>query len=166
MAEAVSRDGLPLQPLGVVARFIVLGAALGIAVGGLWAVLAPRAVVTSLDTPDFAEPYPQGFAVADLILGALLLVAGTGIGVLAARRLRATGFVGGWVQVVGAVVAAGMCAAVARVVGWWLAGRTLVELATGDYELPVSVGANGVLLLAVFSALLVVVFYAAFARDP
>jgi hypothetical protein len=47
-----------------------------------------------------------------------------------------------------------------------LAGRDVRELADGILELPVTVGANGVLLLGVFSALLVIVMYAAFARDP
>lgn len=165
MAGATQAGTRGFEPIGVLARYIVLGAALGLPVGALWVVLSPRVVVTSVDPPSFAEPYPQGFAAADLMLGTLLLIAGTGIGILAARRLRATAFAGGWVHVVGAVLAAGMCAAVARVMGWWLAGRSLVELPTGDYELPVSVGAAGVLLLSLFSALLVVLFYASFARD-
>ena len=154
-----------LRPAGVIARYVVLGAALGVAVGVLWVLLAPRVVATSLDPATFDEQYPQGFAVADLTLGSLLLVAGGAIGLTAAIRLRRTGFDRGWAQVVGAIASASMCAAVARVVGWWLAGRT-VSGREGSFELPLTVGANGVLLLGAFSALLVVVLYAAFAREP
>ncbi len=154
-----------LHPLGVIARYIVLGAALGVPVAVLWVVLAPRVLATSLDPATFAEQYPQGFAAADLTLGSLLLVFGGAIGLTAAIRLRRTGFDRGWAQVVGAMASAGMCAAVARVVGWWLAGRA-TSGEEGAFELPLTVGADGVLLLGVFSALLVIVFYAAFAREP
>ncbi|MCU0294569.1 MAG: hypothetical protein MUD05_00790 [Candidatus Nanopelagicales bacterium] len=156
----------PLHPVGVIARYLVLGAALGVPVGVLWVWWAPRVQVTSLEGPAFVEGYPQGFAVSDLMLGALMLGAGVAIGVVASVRLRRTGFVGGWSHVVGAIAGAATCAAVARVTGWWLAGRDVRELADGILELPVTVGANGVLLLGVFSALLVIVMYAAFARDP
>lgn len=156
---------MTLHPLGVVARYIVLGAGLGVMVGLLWVWLAPRVLLNSSDATDFVDAYPQGFAQADLTLGALLLGAGCVIGFAGARRLRRTHFNGGWVHVVGVVSAAAMCAAVARVVGWWLAGRAPSELPGGRYELPLTVGASGVFLLAGFSALLVVVFYAAFARE-
>jgi hypothetical protein len=94
-----------------------------------------------------------------------LLVAGIGIGVVAAIRLTRTGFAGGWAHVVGAMAAAGVCAAVARVVGWWLAGRSAAGLPDGTYRLPVTVAAEGVLLLGMSSALLVVLVVAAFARE-
>lgn len=155
-----------LRSAGVVARYIVLGAGLGVAVGLLWVWLAPRVLVTSLTEVDFVDAYPQGFAEADLTLGALLLAAGFGIGIVGARRLWQMHFDRGWVQVVGVMCATAVCASVARVVGWWLAGRALARLPSGQYELPLTVGAGGVLLLAAFSALLVVVFYAAFAREP
>ena len=154
-----------LQPFGVIARYVLLGAALGIPVAILWVLLAPRVIATSVDPAEFAEPYPQGFAATDLTLGALLLVAGCVLGVVAAMRLRATGFDRGWGQVLGVIVGAAMCAAVARVVGWWLAGRTLRPIPDG-FELPLTVGASGVLLLGMYSGLLVVLFYAAFAREP
>lgn len=160
------RDAGPgLHPVGVGARYIVLGAGVGALVGVLWALLAPRVVASSLDPPQFVEAYPQGFAVTDLILGSLLLTSGVVIGVVAARRLRHTSFVGGWVHVVGCVAACLMCAAMARVTGWWIAGRVVSPQADGEFTLPITVGANGVLLLGVFGALLIVLFYAAFARD-
>ncbi|HQR80889.1 MAG TPA: hypothetical protein PLT68_11775 [Actinomycetota bacterium] len=155
-----------MRPVGVVARYVVLGAAIGIPAGLLWVWWAPRVLVASTDNRVFLETYPQGFATTDLLLGALLLVSGLGIGVAAARRLGQTGFVGGWVHVIGAAAGAGVCAAVARILGWWLAGRVARELPDGTVELPVRAGAGGVLLLGVFSALLVIVLYAAFARDP
>jgi hypothetical protein len=155
----------PLHPVGVMARYLVLGAALGVPVGVLWVWWAPRVAVTSLEGPVFVEGYPQGFAVADLILGALMLGAGVAIGIVAAIRLRRTEFISGWAHVVGAIIGAAVCAAVARTTGWWLAGSDVRELAAGLYELPVTVGANGVLLLGVFSALLVILMYSAFARD-
>lgn len=159
------RLSAPLHPAGVIARYLVLGAALGVPAGVLWIWWAPRVRATSLEGPVFVEGYPQGFAVADLVLGALMLAAGVAIGVVAAIRLRHTGFVGGWAHVVGAMIGAAMCAAVARVTGWWLAGRDVRERVDGTFELPVTVGANGVLLLGIFSALLVILMYAAFARD-
>jgi hypothetical protein len=155
-----------VRPAGVIARYVVLGAALGLPIGLLWVWLAPRVVVSSITEVNFVDPYPQGFAEADLILGALLLVAGIGIGVVAAIRLHRTGFAGGWVHVVGAMAAAGVCAAVARVAGWWLAGRSAVGQPDGTYQLPVSVGADGVLLLGIFAALLVVLLVAVVAREP
>jgi hypothetical protein len=156
----------PLHPVGVVARYVVLGAAVGVPVGLLWAWWAPRVVVRSVADADFVEAYPQGFAITDLTLGALLLVAGVVVGAVAARRLVRTGFVGGWVHVLGAVAGAAVCAAVGRVLGWWVAGRQVASLSDGTYALPITVGADGVLLLAVFSALLVIVLVAAFAREP
>lgn len=155
-----------MRSVGVIARYVLLGAAVGVPVGGLWVWWAPRVLVTSLTDPAFVDPYPEGFAEADLVLGALLLVAGCGIGVVAALRLNRTRFVGGWVHVVGAIAAAVVCAAVARILGWWLAGRVAAGLTDGRYELPLTVGASGVLLLGVFAALLVIVLHAAFARDP
>lgn len=153
-----------LPAIGVIARYVLLGAALGVPVGLAWVLLAPRVEVAHGDG-GFVEPYPQGFAVADLTLGVGLLLAGIVLGALAMRRLRQLGFRQGGVQVIGVVVAAGMCAAVARVLGWWLAGRAMVR--DGDtVELPLTLQANGVLLLAAFSAMLVVVLGAAFARDP
>lgn len=150
----------------MVARYVVLGAVVGVPVGLLWVWWAPRVLVASPDDRAFVEAYPQGFAGADLLLGALLLVAGLGIGAVAATRLGRTGFVGGWAHVIGAAAGAAVCAAVARVLGWWLVGRVARELADGRVELPVRVGAGGVLLLGVFATLLVIVLYAAFARDP
>lgn len=91
-----------MRPAGVISRYIVLGAALGLPVGLLWAWWAPRVLVRSVADADFVDAYPQGFAITDLTLGALLLAAGVVIGVLAARRLARTGFVGGWAHVVGA----------------------------------------------------------------
>ncbi len=155
-----------LLPAGVIARYVVLGAGLGIPVGVLWVWWAPRVLVRSLADADFVDAYPQGFAVADLTLGTLLLAAGLGIGLVAAVRLHRTGFVGGWAHVVGAIVAATVCAAVGRVVGWWIAGRAAVEQSDGTIALPVTVGAEGVLILGAFMALLVVVLGAAFSRDP
>lgn len=154
-----------LHPIGVIARHLLLGAALGIPVAVLWVLLTPRVVATSVDPAEFAEPYPQGFAATDLTLGALLLATGCVIGVAAASRLRATRFDRGWGQVLGVIAGAGMCAAVARILGWWMAGRT-VQPIPGGFELPLTVGASGVLLLGMFSGLLVVLFYAAFAREP
>ena len=160
-AESVT----PMRPAGVISRYIVLGAALGVPVGLLWAWWAPRVLVRSVADADFVDAYPQGFAITDLTLGALLLAAGVVIGVLAARRLVRTGFVGGWAHVVGAMAAAVVCAATGRVIGWWVAGREVATLSDGTFALPITVGADGVLLLGVFSALLVVVLAAAFARD-
>ena len=160
-AESVT----PMRPAGVISRYIVLGAALGVPVGLLWAWWAPRVLVRSVADADFVDAYPQGFAITDLTLGALLLAAGVVIGVLAARRLARTGFVGGWAHVVGAMAAAVVCAATGRVIGWWVAGREVATLSDGTFALPITVGADGVLLLGVFSALLVVVLAAAFARD-
>ncbi len=154
-----------MRPAGVISRYIVLGAALGVPVGLLWAWWAPRVLVRSVADADFVDAYPQGFAITDLTLGALLLAAGVVIGVLAARRLARTGFVGGWAHVVGAMAAAVVCAATGRVIGWWVAGREVATLSDGTFALPITVGADGVLLLGVFSALLVVVLAAAFARD-
>lgn len=155
-----------LRGLGVVARYVVLGAVLGVLVGLLWVWWAPRVMVRSVGEADFVDAYPQGFAITDLTLGALLLVAGLVVGSLAARRLVRTSFVGGWAHVVGGMSAAMMCAAVARVTGWWLAGREVTAQPDGMYTLPITLGANGVLLLGVFSALLVIVLVAAFAREP
>lgn len=155
-----------MRPVGVVARYVVLGAILGVAVGLLWVWWAPRVLVASADNRAFLETYPQGFAGADLLLGALLLVAGLAVGAAAAKRLGQAGFAGGWAHVLGAAASAGVCAAVARVLGWWLAGRVARELPDGTVELPLGVGAAGVLLLGVFAALLVIVLFAAFARDP
>ena len=160
-AESVT----PMRPAGVISRYIVLGAALGVPVGLLWAWWAPRVLVRSVADADFVDAYPQGFAITDLTLGALLLAAGVVLGVLAARRLARTGFVGGWAHVVGAMAAAVVCAATGRVIGWWVAGREVATLSDGTFALPITVGADGVLLLGVFSALLVVVLAAAFARD-
>lgn len=154
-----------LRPLGVIARYVVLGAALGVPVGVLWVWWAPRVLVRSLADADFVDAYPQGFAVIDLTLGALLLVSGLAIGVVAASRLVRTGFLHGWAHVVGAMAAAATCAAVARILGWWLAGREVVTRPDATFALPITVGADGVLLLGVFAALLVVVLVAAFARD-
>lgn len=155
-----------MRPVGVIARYVVLGAGLGFLVGLLWVWWAPRVLVLSRDNRDFLDTYPQGFAGADLLLGALLLVAGLGIGAVTAARLGRLGFVGGWAHVLGAAAGAGVCAAVARVLGWWLAGRVAHELPDGTVELPLGVGAGGVLLLGVFAALLVIALFAAFARDP
>ncbi len=161
-------DGLtePFNPVGVIARYVLLGAAMGVPAAVFWIWWAPRVVVSSLETTSFVEGYPQGFAVADLILGALLLVVGLVIGVVATMRLRRTGFAKGWSQVIGAIAGAATCAAVARVLGWWLAGREAKSLPGDTFELPISIGANGVLLLGVFSALLVILGYSAFAREP
>lgn len=159
-------SGAGPHPAGMIARYALLGAALGAPIGVLWAWWAPRVVVASLSGANFVDPYPQGFAEADLILGALLLVAGCGIGAAAALRLRRTAFHRGWAHVIGAVAGAAMCAAVARIIGWWLVGRSPVALPDGSFGLPVSIGANGVLLLGAFSALLVIVVFAAFAREP
>lgn len=154
----------PLRPAGVIARYVLLGAAIGVPVGLFWVLFAPRVLVRHSEGGGFVDAYPQGFAIADLTLGALLLGAGVALGVVAAVRLRRTRFAQGWVQVAGVLVASLMSAAVARVLGWWIAGRTMTPV--GDtIELPLTVQATGVLLLAAFSALLVVVLYAAFARD-
>lgn len=153
-------------PAGVIARYILLGAGLGLIAGVFWALLAPRVPVKAGANVDFVEAFPQGFIATDLILGTLLLVVGVVIGVITARRLHRTAFARGWVQVLGAI-AAGLTAGVAaRVIGWWLAGRTTVPQAGGYVGLPITLLANGVLLLGVFSALLVVVLYSAFAREP
>jgi hypothetical protein len=149
----------------VLARYVLLGAAVGLPVGVLWVLLSPRVVLTSQEPVSFAEAYPQGFATADLTLGALLLVVGLLLGAVASARLNRSGFVGGWVHVVGVIAAAGVCAAVARVIGWWVAGRRFEALGDGTSEAPLSLGASGVLLLGVFAALLVVVFASALARD-
>jgi len=154
----------PLPAVGVIARYLLLGAALGVPAGLAWVLLAPRVAVAHGDG-GFIEPYPQGFAIADLTLALALLVAGLVLGGVAARRLRQLGFGQGGVQVVGVIIAAGMCAAVARVLGWWLAGRSMVRDGA-IVELPLTLQANGVLLMAAFSALLVVILSSAFARDP
>lgn len=155
----------PLHPVGVIARYIALGAAVGVPVGLLWVVLAPRVLVEHSSPTAFLDAYPQGFAIADLTLGGLLLVAGVVIGVAAARRLRRTGFENGWTHIAGVVAATAVCAGVARVLGYWLAGRAMT--ADGpDLTLPLTLNADGVLLLALFSALLVIVLYATFAREP
>ncbi len=154
----------PLRSAGVIARYLLLGAGLGAVVGAAWVLLAPRVLVVHGDAGRFVEAYPQGFAEADLTLGALLLAAGVVVGVVALVRLRRTGFVAGWAQIAGVLVACAMCAAVARVLGWWLAGRAMTRV--GDQvELPLSLQANGVLLLAAFAGLLVVVLGSAFAHD-
>lgn len=152
----------PLRPLGVIARYVVLGAALGLPVGLAWVMLAPRVQATG---EDLVDAYPEGFAAADLTLGLALAVAGVVLGVVAARRLHRTGFEGGWAQVAGVIAGGLSCAAVARVVGWWIAGRSSTAL-DGLRELPLSLSANGVLLLSVLAGLLVVVLAAGFARDP
>lgn len=149
----------PLHPAGVIARYVLLGAAFGLVAGLAWVLLAPRVEVHSDAAP--VESYPEGFAAADLTLGLLLAIAGVVLGVVAARRLRATGFERGWGQVAGVIAGALTCAGVARVAGWWLAGRALA----GD-QLPLTLNAQGVLLLGVVSGLLVVALVAAFARDP
>ena len=154
----------PLKPAGVIARYVLLGAGIGAVVGGLWSLLAPRVLVVHGEAGRFVDAYPQGFAIADLTLGSLLLVAGVGIGAVAVLRLRRTGFEQGWSQVIGALVAALMCAATARVVGWWLAGRSMTRIGD-EVELPLTLQATGVLLLGAFSALLVVVLVSAFSRD-
>lgn len=148
----------PLRPAGVMARFVVLGAGLGLVAGLAWVLFAPRVEVAG-DSP--VEAYPEGFAAADLTLGVVLAVAGLALGVFAARRLRHTGFEGGWAQIAGVIAGALACAGVARVVGWWLAGRAM-----NGADLPLTLNANGVLLLGVVSGLLVVIVVAAFARDP
>lgn len=153
-------------PAGVIARYILLGAGLGLLAGIAWSLLAPRVMVTALADGDFVEQFPQEFIASDLILGSLLLLAGLVIGVVAAVRLHRTGFRSGWTQVAGAVAAALTAAAVARVVGWWLAGRTPSSDGTGTFGVPITLQATGVLLLAAFAALLVVVLYSAFAREP
>ncbi len=154
-----------LHPVGVISRYVVLGAGIGVPVGLLWVWWAPRVLVRSVADASFVQAYPQGFAITDLTLGALLLVAGLVLGAVASRRLVATAFVGGWAHVIGAMAAAAVCAAVARIVGWWLAGREGVEQPDGTFALPITVGADGVLLLGVFAALLVIVLVAAFARE-
>ncbi len=154
----------PLKPAGVIARWVLLGALAGVPVGLLWVALAPRVLVSHDNAAAFVEPYPQGFAIADLTLGVMLLVVGIGLGVAAVMRLRRTGFMGGWAQVAGVLVASLVAAAVARVIGWWLAGRAMKPVGS-NIELPLTVQADGVLLLGAFSALIVVVLYAAFARD-
>ena len=154
-----------LHPAGVISRYVVLGAVLGVPVGLLWVWWSPRVLVRSVAEVDFVEAYPQGFAITDLTLGVLLLVAGITLGAVASRRLVQTGFVGGWAHVVGAVAGAAVCAAVGRLLGWWLAGRVVVTQPDGTFALPVTVGADGVLLLGVFAALLVIVLVAAFARE-
>ena len=70
----------------------------------------------------------------------------------------------GWAQIAGAVAAAAVCAGVARVLGYWLAGRSVSDQGS-SLTLPLTVNADGVLLLSVFSSLLVIAVYAAFARD-
>jgi hypothetical protein len=149
----------PLHPVGVIARYVVLGAGLGVLAGLAWVLLAPRVLVNG---EDLVAAYPEGFAAADLTLGLILGLAGVGLGIVAARRLRATCFIGGWAQVAGMIAGGLACGGVARVVGWWL--RDWGRAAQSD-SLPLTVGANGVLLLAVLTGLLVLVFYAGFARD-
>ena len=151
----------PLHPAGVIARYVLLGAGLGVVAGLAWVVLAPRVAVRSLDPLQTVAAYPEGFAAADLTLGLLLAAAGVATGVVAARRLAGTGFERGWAQVAGVMAAGLMSAGVARVVGWWLAGRT-----PSPDALPLTLGATGVLLLGVLSGLLVVVVAAALAHDP
>lgn len=148
------------RPVGILARYVVFGAAVGVPVGSLWVVLAPRVPLATTDPVAFVEPYPQGFAVADLVLGALLLAAGVLLGGVASRRLVRTGFHRGWVHVAGVIAAAGTTAAVARVIGWWAGGRRLGELPDGTLQAPLTVGATGVMLLGAFSALLAVLFAA------
>lgn len=153
-------------PLGVVARYVLLGAALGVPAGVVWAFVAPRVQMTSIADGTFTEAFPQQFIASDLILGSLLLVTGSVIGVGACVRLRRTDFQRGWSHVVGAICAGLTAAAAARVVGWWLAGRTPVPDPSGSFGLPLQVQASGVMLLGCFSALLVVVLYSAFASEP
>jgi hypothetical protein len=148
----------------VIARYVLLGAAVGIPAGLLWVMLAPRVLVSHDNTAAFVDAYPQGFAIADLTLGLLLLFAGVGLGMVGAGRLRRTCFDRGWAQVVGVLVASLMAGAVARVIGWWLAGRAMKPVGS-NIELPLTVQADGVLLLGAFSALIIVVLYSAFARD-
>lgn len=143
----------------------MLGSLVGVPVGGLWVLFAPRVRLASTEPVAFVESYPQGFAVADLILGALLLVAGVLLGGVASRRLVRTGFHRGWVHVAGVIAAAGTTAAVARVIGWWAAGRHLGELPDGALQSPLTLGATGVLLLGAFSALLVVLFAAVLSSE-
>lgn len=149
----------PLHPAGVIARYIVLGAGLGIVGGLVWVFTAPRVEVRADAVP--VQSYPEQFAAADLTLGVVLVVAGLVLGVVAARRLGRTGFDGGWAQIAGVIAGALACGGVARVVGWWLAGRAM-----NGADLPLTLSADGVLLLGVVSGLLVIILAAAFARDP
>lgn len=153
-------------PIGVIARYVLLGAALGLVAGVGWVLAAPRVQVRSLASGDFVEPLPQAFIASDLMLGSALLAVGVVIGVVAAVRLHRTGFVQGWTQIAGAVAASLTAAAVARVAGWWLAGRTAVPDGSGTFGLPLTLQADGVLLLSAFTALLIIVLYSAFAREP
>lgn len=155
-----------LQPSGVIARYVLLGAALGLPAGIAWVLLAPRVAVVSPAEGTFVDSYPKGFAAADMVLTVILVVVGVILGVVASRRLHATGFRRGWAQVVG-VIAAGLSAAIAaRVLGWWLAGRSVHPAGDGTFDAPLSVGAPGVLLTSAFVALLVVLLYSAFADEP
>jgi hypothetical protein len=153
----------PLRPAGVIARYVVLGAALGLPAGLAWVLLAPR--VTATPGGDLVEVYPEQFAAADLTLGLVLAVAGLVLGIVAARRLLRTRFDGGWAQVAGVIAGGLVCGGVARVVGWWLAGRASTPTG-GVTELPLTLSADGVLLLAVLTGLLVVVVVSGFAGDP
>lgn len=155
----------PAPTVAVIARYVLLGAAIGVPVGLLWVWLSPPVLVRSVADASFVEAYPQGFASADLTLGTLLLVVGLGLGVVALIRLRRCSFVGGTGQVFGLISGGLMCAAVARVLGWWLAGRSVAVTPDGLYELPLRIGAPGVLLLAAFSGLLVVLFGALWFAD-
>lgn len=153
-------------PAGVIARYVLLGAGLGVPTGVLWVLLAPRVQVKSFADASFVDQFPQAFIASDLILGSLLMLVGLIIGVIAAVRLHRTGFRGGWAQVAGVIAGSLTAAAVARVAGWWLAGRTPVPEAGGTFGMPLGLIASGVLLLSTFAALLVVVLYSAFAKEP
>lgn len=155
----------PLHPAGVIARYVLLGAALGLPAGLLWYLVAPRVAMESVADGTFVESYPKGFAAADMTLAVILTVVGLVIGVVACRRLRATGYQSGWAQVVGAISAGLSAAGVARVLGWWLAGRSVSPNAAGTVDAPLALGASGVMLVGAFFALLVLLLYSAFADD-
>lgn len=157
-------DGL--RPVGVIARYVMLGAALGAVSGLLWIWWAPRVQVRSVSDGDFVEAYPEGFAAADLTLAGVLVVVGLLLGGLAVARLRATGFSRGWGQVVGVIAGGATAGVTARVIGWWLAGTSVVKTPEGTFELPLSLRAPGVMLVGAFSGLLVVIFASLIIGDP
>jgi MFS family permease len=154
-----------MRPVGVIARYIVLGAVLGLPAGLAWWLLAPRVAVRADDPEALVESYPEGFIGADLTLGIALAVVGLILGTAASRRLYRTGFVRGWAQVAGVIVGGLAAAGVAWLLGWWLAGGGQPRT-SGEALLPLTLNAGGVLLLAVVSGLLVVILATAFARDP
>lgn len=158
--------------VGQVARDFALGALVGVPAGLLWALTAaPVAVVVADGTATYAEAYPEELAAADLTLGLILVVVGLVLGWRTARSLRRASFAHGGGRILGMLAANLAAAGVAVVAGLWVAGRDsppadLSGVSDGTvYELPLTVGAWGVLLLGAASSLIVVLAASALSDD-